>query len=256
MTALQRRGIMVMVGVIGLIQTACGHYKSDFACKGYPDSSVCLSTREAYERRHEQLTNMKKNDAGEESAAGNGGSFANRVSAVAGQAEQHLGQPNITAPEVMQVWIAPWRDKNNFLHEASIVYAIVQQSDWTYGRAPKGMDRNGSAGKVFVPRMVPGLVEPPYGQRNNAPRPVLAPAPMPTPAPVVTAPPPSSLPASAQPVGTSQDPSAILRQLQQQLPSMSGPIPAPYGGPVPTDPETEQERLQERMEIQREKMGQ
>lgn len=253
MTALQRRGIMVMVGVIGLIQTACGHYKSDFACKGYPDSSVCLSTREAYERRHEQLTNMKKNDAGEESAAGNGGSFANRVSAVAGQAEQHLGQPNITAPEVMQVWIAPWRDKNNFLHEASIVYAIVQQSDWTYGRAPKGMDRNG---KVFVPRMVPGLVEPPYGQRNNAPRPVLAPAPMPTPAPVVTAPPPSSLPASAQTVGTSQDPSAILRQLQQQLPSMSGPIPAPYGGPVPTDPETEQERLQERMEIQREKMGQ
>ena len=140
MTALQRRGIMVMVGVIGLIQTACGHYKSDFACKGYPDSSVCLSTREAYERRHEQLTNMKQNDAGEESAAGNGGPFANRVSAVAGQAEQHLGQPNITAPEVMQVWIAPWRDKNNFLHEASIVYAIVQQSDWTYGRAPKGID--------------------------------------------------------------------------------------------------------------------
>ncbi len=245
MTVRQRHGLLLAISVLGLMVSACGHYKTDFSCKGYPESGLCLSTIDTYNRRHEQLTKMKK-DEDSEGARPTGESAVNRVAAIAGQTEMHLGQPNITPPQVMQVWIAPWRDKNNFLHEASIVYAIVQQSDWTYGRPLKGGDKGGT-GKVFAPRMTPGLVEPPYARTNNGSRPVM------TNPPATSTPPPG--PTSAVP-GASQDPSAILRQLQGQLPSMSGQVPAPYGGPPAMDPDTAPERLQERMQEQRERMFQ
>ena len=53
------------------------------------------------------------------------------------------------------------------------------------------------------------------------------------------------------------DPSAILRQLQQQMPSVpgAGAIPTPFGGPQPgVDPEMLQEQKYERMQEQRDRM--
>jgi len=263
MVSVRRYEAEVGLIVLSLLVSACGHYKSDFACKGYPENNLCLSTSDVYKRRHEQLAKMKEETSEGESTSNSGGTVADRVSAVAGLAETHLGQPNITAPKVMQVWIAPWRDRNNFLHEASIVYAIVQQSDWTYGRAPKGVSRSGGQ-NLFTPRMTPGMVEQPHGGNmrppNNAAQPVFAPPPQAAPVAQQSGQnpmrPAGPLPGAVPPSTNSQDPSVILRQLQQQMPSMAGPGGVPYGGTVPGDPEMSMEEQQERMLEQRERMGQ
>jgi len=219
---------VLALGALSLLVSACGHYKSDFGCKGYPESSLCLSTSEVYKRRHEQLSTMKPDDSVEESSIG-GEAAMERVSSVAGLAEMHLGQPNISAPKVMQVWIAPWRDRNNFLHESSIVYAIVEQSDWTYGRAPKGVSGGVGDSHIFTPRMTPGMVEQGGDSTRRAGtggQPIFATPPTP-PSPVTPHPssqfrPPLPSGAPSAVIANPNDPSAILRQLQEQVPSMGG----------------------------------
>jgi len=250
----QHAGI-VGLSLMGLTLSACGHYKSDFGCKGYPEGSYCRPTTEIYANRHQQLTKMKNDDNGNGDHAPSAGSSASdRVAAVAGQTEMQLGQPNIKPPQVMGVWIAPWRDGRNFLHEASLVYAIVEPADWTYGRKPKGMDKGGANGSVFAPFMSRKMVEAQASSGKNAGpnggQPMMAP--LTSVQPVQTPPIPSP----------SQDPTAILRQLQSQLPQQlptggasAATIPSPYGGPPPgMDPETYQEQLQERMQAQRDKL--
>ena len=239
------------MGVFSLFMSACGHYKSDFACKGYPENGSCLPTTQVYERRHEQLTKMRSED-GDPSSSGStpssSSSAADRVAAIAGQTEYQLGQPNITQSQVLQVWIAPWRDAKNYLHESSLVYAIVQQADWVYGRKPRNLEKTGST--VFTPQLSRPMFEQTGGKpAPNGGMPMLA-APHSTAAPVPNTPPPSA---------ASSDPSAILRQLQQQMPTVpgSGMAPSPYGAvPGGADQETAREQLQERMQEQREKMFQ
>ena len=247
----QHAGLVGMT-LIGLTLTACGHYKSDFGCQGYPEGSFCRPTTEIYANRHQQLTKMKNGDENGEHPTSGGSAASDRVAAVAGQTEMQLGQPNIKPPQVMGVWIAPWRDGRNFLHEASLVYAIVEPADWTYGRKPKGMDKAGPNGSVFAPFMSRKMVEAQASSlKNPGPnggQPMMTPVPSVQP---VQATPPIPSPA--------QDPTAILRQLQsqlpQQLPTGTAPIPSPYGGPPPgMDPETYQEQLQERMQAQRDKL--
>lgn len=243
---------LVGVTLIGLSLTGCGHYNSDFGCKGYPEGSFCRPTTEIYANRHQQLTKMKDDNGNGDHAPSVGSSASDRVAAVAGQTEMQLGQPNIKPPQVMGVWIAPWRDGRNFLHEASLVYAIVEPADWTYGRKPKGMDKAGSGGSVFAPFMSRKMVEAQASSgKNGGPN---GGQPMMTPVP-------SAQPVQASPPipSPSQDQTAILRQLQsqlpQQLPTNAAPIPSPYGGPPPgMDPETYQEQLQERMQAQRDKL--
>ena len=241
----QRVGL-VGLSLVGLTLTACGHYKSDFSCKGYPEGSYCRPTTEIYAMRHEQLTKMNNGDENSNEKAAPVSSASDRVAAVAGQTEMQLGQPNITPPHVMGVWIAPWRDGRNFLHEASLVYAIVDPADWTYGRKPKGAD-NTSSGQMFAPIMSRKTIEAQTSGKGAGPnggQPVMAP--VPTAQPVQATPP---IPSPAQ------DPAAILRQLQQQMPMAPGPIPSPYGGPPPgTDPELLQEQMMERMQSQRDKV--
>ena len=255
MNASRQRVRLVSLTFLGLTLTACGHYKSDFGCKGYPEGSFCRPTTEIYNNRHQQLTKMKNgDDTNGDHAPSAGSSASDRVAAVAGQTEMQLGQPNIKPPQVMGVWIAPWRDGRNFLHEASLVYAIVEPADWTYGRKPKGMDKMGSGGSsVFAPFMSRKMVEAQAASNKNlgpnGGQPMMAP--LPTAQPVQATPP---IPSPAQ------DPTAILRQLQSQLPQQmpaATPIPSPYGGPPPgMDPELLQEQMQERMQNQRDKLYQ
>lgn len=245
-----KRGVVLGVGLVSVVLSGCGHYKSDFACKGYPENSTCRPTTEVYAMRHEQLTRMKSED-GDSSASGSSPAsttpaVVDRVAAVAGQTEFHLGQPNISQAQVLQVWIAPWRDAKNFLHEASLVYAIVEPADWLYGRKPKHIEKLASQ-NTFAPLMSRSLVEPQRAKTGpNGGMPMMA-APLATSVPQAA---PMSPPAAT-------DPSAILRQLQQQMPSVpgAGAIPTPFGGPQPgVDPEMLQEQKYERMQEQRDRM--
>ncbi|MDI3467645.1 MAG: hypothetical protein OJF50_006466 [Nitrospira sp.] len=239
-----------LLGLVSLMLSACGHYKSDFSCKGYPENSACLPATQVYERRHEQLTHMTGTDERSTPSTASGSASADRVAAIAGKTEFHLGQPNLSQPVVLQVWIAPWRDSKNNLHEAQIVYAMVEQSDWLYGRRPKGMEHQTNK-PVFTPQLSSGLFEQGTGKPGpNGGMPMLA-------APRAATPPtPASTP--LPPSTGSSDPSAILRQLQQQMPQMPGAAPGPgaYGPPTDpgADPETLQEQKWERMQEQRENM--
>lgn len=248
-----RPGAAFASGVLSLLMSACGHYKSDFACKGYPENNACLPTTQVYERRHEQLTHMRSDGEVSTSGAGSSSSTpaADRVSAIAGQTEFQLRQPNVTQPQVLQVWIAPWRDAKNYLHEASLVYVMVEGSDWTYGRRPKSIEKLGGK-NTFAPFMSRQTVEAAGHKAGpNGGMPMMA-APQ---SAAVPAPPPSPTPAP----GASSDPSAILRQLQQQMPTLpsQGGAPSSFGGPpAGLDSETIQEQRMERMQEQRERMFQ
>ncbi len=241
---MSRPFLAASLSVLGLLISACGHYKSDFSCKGYPENPSCLPTTQVYERRHEQLTHMAPTDGSASSSSSSTPSSADRVAAIAGQTEHHLGQPNLTQPVVLQVWVAPWRDSKNNLHEAQIVYAMVQQSDWIYGRKPKGMEKAGKT--IFAPQLSHSLFEQGSKPGLNGGMPMLS-APR------------SALPAASPmpPAAASSDPSAILRQLQQQMPSLpgAGAGPGVYSPPMGpgADPEAMQEKY-ERMQEQREKM--
>lgn len=225
MKSQNRQMVVLLLSLSGLLITGCGNYKSKWGCKGYPESSSCLPATEVYERRHEELVHMKT----EESSTENSGSAASRrngasgPSGVAGQAEVQLGRPIVSPPEVLRVWIAPWRDAKNRLHEAALVYAIVKDADWKYGRKPKGLDE-ASAMKAFAPIMSRQTVETFSKSTNGAQAPSMSMEP--------AARPPAALPSP------SQDSNAILQQLQRQMPTIptnpGGGLPP---GAVPHDPE-------------------
>jgi conjugal transfer pilus assembly protein TraV len=234
----QRRHVVVLLlGLAGLVVTGCGNYKSKWGCKGYPEGSSCLPATEVYERRHEELVHMK--DEGKENQEPSGMSSSRHAGSggetgIAGQAEVQLGRPIVTPPEVLRVWIAPWRDGKNRLHEAALVYAIVKEADWKYGRKPKGPEE-GSAMKAFAPFMSRQTVEPFNRSSNGAQAPT-----MPVDAP--------SRPAATLP-SPAQDSSAILQQLQRQMPM----VPTSPGGPFlpgvgAQDPDAQYQRQLEQFE--------
>jgi len=217
MDVLWRRQLVVSIGgYLLLLLGACNTYKSDFACKGYSDKALCLSATEVYARRHEDLTDSQlgSREATVTSSSIGISGGGDRAVAIAGQTENFMGQPNITQPQVLQVWIAPWRDAKNNLHEASVLYVKVQDGDWTYGRRPRHAERSSGGANVFTPHVSQSMFE----MRSGQPGPNGG-------APILTTPP--AQPAMSAPVlqgnaTASSDPSAILRQLQQNMPTVPG----------------------------------
>ncbi len=110
--------------------TACG-YASQYSCKGYPDAVNCASVSESYEHRFEKGVN------GADSSSGNSSKTSQETSRYVGQAESLIGRPIVSAPRVYRVWVAPWRDRKNNLHEAAVVYTMIDPGDWVYGAKPK-----------------------------------------------------------------------------------------------------------------------
>lgn len=114
-----------MVISVGLAVSGCLGYSSEYGCKGYPDGVNCQSVSSVYDLDHETSTTAPR-----------GGS--DKLSGTTSQLHLSsegptLGRPVVTPPEVLRVWIMPWRDADNRLHEGSYVYVLVKESDFAYG---------------------------------------------------------------------------------------------------------------------------
>ncbi len=114
-----------MVLGVGLALSGCLSYSSDFGCKGYPDGVNCQSVSSVYDMDHEGATTAPR--------GGNGGPSEARGQLHLSSEGPTLGRPVVTPPEVLRVWITPWRDGDNRLHEGSYVYVLVKEADFAYG---------------------------------------------------------------------------------------------------------------------------
>jgi hypothetical protein len=95
--------------------------------------------------------------------------------AFAGRAESFLGKPIVTPAKTLQVWIAPWQDAKGRLHEATIVYQVVEGPRFVYGHQFGGKGAASSSygrSRELIPRNS-RMVEPP-STRNRAGGPAAA----------------------------------------------------------------------------------
>jgi hypothetical protein len=75
------------------------------------------------------------------------------VMAYAGRAESFLGKPIIKPARSLRTWIAPWKDAKKRLHEATVVYQMVEDADFVYGHSTAGKGAS-ATGRIreFLPR--------------------------------------------------------------------------------------------------------
>ena len=155
--------------------TACGGgYHSDFSCKGYPDQAICESVSNAYANRFDKPAKVTEKHGGNSSSDHADLNAAPNLplpinGAFAGRAESFLGKPIVTSPKTLQVWIAPWQDAKGRLHEATIVYQVVEGPRFVYGHQFGGTGAAASSygrSREFIPRNS-RMVEPP-GTRHRA----------------------------------------------------------------------------------------
>jgi type IV conjugative transfer system lipoprotein TraV len=136
------------LGVLALA-LAAGCIQSKFSCKGYPDGVRC----ERVSRVADELRDGSGTTAGsahQPSTSPSGSATPQTGSAVVGQPPIQLGRPIVKPPLVARVWVAPWRDTNNVLHEAAYVYLIVEPADWDYGQ-PAPVSHGGGRRRTLVP---------------------------------------------------------------------------------------------------------
>lgn len=161
--------------------TACGGgYQSDFSCKGYPDQAICESVSMAYANRFDKPAMVTEKHGGNSSSDHADSKAAQDLplpvnGAFAGRAESFLGKPIVTPAKTLQVWIAPWQDAKGRLHEATIVYQVVEGPRFVYGHQFGGKGASPSSygrSREFIPRNS-RMVEPP-STRNRAGGPAAA----------------------------------------------------------------------------------
>jgi hypothetical protein len=83
-----------------------------------------------------------------EAASGTGG----RGRATSGEIPVQLGTPILRAPDVLRVWLAPWTDEQDRLHEASYVYVQAAPPEWAYTGPRRSGARSDRFGTPIVPR--------------------------------------------------------------------------------------------------------
>lgn len=195
----RRHGVMALAGLtVSVLVSGCLYGRS-FSCKGYPEGVQCQDVMTVYENRHAPPP-PQKGEHGEEgesavaTAAGAGG-----ASTLVGAPEVQLGQPMLSAPKVVRVWVAPWRDDKNRLHEAAFLYLMVEDSDWVYARERKAKAGKARPRGTIVPT-ISSLIERP-GDRQQRHQGDLRPHQPPGRQPHQATPPQSLLPRQMLPPG-------------------------------------------------------
>ncbi|WP_127471981.1 TraV family lipoprotein [Thiomicrorhabdus aquaedulcis] len=108
---------------------------SDFACKAQPGVS-CKSVTGIHQNSLENnLPSQQENSALPGDESGDVDTKASKTEAVklvpriTGQAIKS-GTPLYQKPVTLRVWLAPWEDKNQVLHDQSFSYLLIQKAQW------------------------------------------------------------------------------------------------------------------------------
>lgn len=105
---------------------AAGCINTDFACKGYPDNPICRPVSEVYSMGPAQRGDLPT-DSGRAPDKS-----ANSVRNSIGDPASAIDNPLVRQAQVMRVWLSPWRDERDRLHDAAYVYILLSPAEWVY----------------------------------------------------------------------------------------------------------------------------
>lgn len=131
--------IVIAAGLI-LTLTGCAQMlnvgESSYACAGYPEGVRCMGARDVYSATenvdHIAPTDRKVEEAKKEASR----ETKPAVSAHLKTEPMFDTQKQIpirTPAMVMRAWIAPWEDKNGFLHASEFIFAEIEGRKWVVG---------------------------------------------------------------------------------------------------------------------------
>jgi conjugal transfer pilus assembly protein TraV len=159
-----RAGLVAGSWAAGLAVSLAGCINTEFGCKGYPEGARCQAVSQVVAQDPAETGGWLTATGGRAGSAsvdgGAGSAEADRATGgrpVVGEALIQLGKPILKAPEVVRIWLAPWRDDRNRLHEARYVYVMSTETEWAYtGPRVRSARRGGGGGAVLVPRAPTG----------------------------------------------------------------------------------------------------
>ncbi len=108
---------------------------SDFSCKAQPGVS-CESVSGIHQNA--MLHNLPSQQEGgsfddeddrEDKEASKAPPLPSKASVITGQAIES-GTPIYQKPVTLRVWVAPWEDKNQVLHDQSYSYLLIEKAKW------------------------------------------------------------------------------------------------------------------------------
>jgi conjugal transfer pilus assembly protein TraV len=151
----------IAAATLGLSVLA-GCINTEFGCKGYPEGARCQAVSQVLAQAPEEtggyLSETGARASGTPGGEANGaraaasGAKSGGDAAVIGPAPLELGKPIVRPPQVVRAWLAPWRDSQDRLHEASYVYIMVEPAEWAYTGPTLGVSRRARSGAAIVPR--------------------------------------------------------------------------------------------------------
>lgn len=210
-----------------------GCINTEFGCKGFPEGASCQAVSQVLALDPSETGGYLSAEGGRRGAGASAGApndaapqASDRSRAAAGEIPVQLGTPILRAPEVLRVWLAPWTDEQDRLHEASYVYVQAAPPEWAYTgprRAGKRLDRLGTS---VVPR-------PPAGLGTGAAQPGGASAGRPAPAAAGVLPPGSAARPASAPGGKAAGTGAGTGQASAGPSGQVLMVPTPQGGQRP-----------------------
>lgn len=111
-----------------------GCMNSEFSCPGYPNTPYCRSLSSAYKDSVEgRLGPGSKPDDTHKADA----KTAQHAPPI--EAQKLYEKPILIPPKAYRVWLAPWVDHNQVLHDATYLYVKIEEpgSPWIYGESVK-----------------------------------------------------------------------------------------------------------------------
>lgn len=122
MRAFIATAVLLCMGLSGCSMTGMDAQKS-FSCKSPPGIS-CSSLSGVY--ANAVADNLPESAS---RAASVEGKKDQAKSTVVGEAPA-TGAPVLSVPTVLRVWIAPWEDNRNVLHDQSFLYTVADPGHW------------------------------------------------------------------------------------------------------------------------------
>ena len=131
---MKRRTLAAATAVLTLAGCASG---PKYAC-GTPEGVTCLPVSAVYASSSGATPALVDAASGEEvPTEGGTEAVANRSRAEAARpvvATVQPGEPILTAPRVLRLWIAPWEDAAGDLHDETFLYLRIDDGRWTLTR--------------------------------------------------------------------------------------------------------------------------
>lgn len=131
---MKRRTLAAATAVLMLAGCASG---PRYAC-GVPKGVTCQPVSAVYASSPEGPPALAGNASGEEApTVGGTKAVASRPRAEAARpvvATVQPGEPILTAPRVLRLWIAPWEDAAGDLHDETFLYLRIDDGRWTLTR--------------------------------------------------------------------------------------------------------------------------